>query len=126
MTTYLTVERVLRLAARAIAGEVLLRDPGLLDAAVNRPRASVFGEDVYPDVFSKAAAMLHSIVTSHPFVDGNKRVGWVSARVFCALNGHAGHAYTEDDAFEFVITVATGKLDDVGEIARTLETFFRS
>jgi len=123
VTRHLTVSEVLRIAVKATGAEVLVRDPGLLDAAVHRPQATVFGEDAYPDLFSKAAALLHSLATSHPFIDGNKRIAWVSARAMFALNGTDLRHYTEDEAYDFVIAVATGELDDVAKIAERLRTF---
>ena len=123
---YLSTEDVLEvIAPDAIGGTAYVRDFGLLDAAVNRPRASVFGQDAYPDLWSKAAAMLHSIVTSHPLVDGNKRLGWHSAVVFLALNG-APVTVDDDTAYDFVIAVATGDLSDVEKIADRLRSFVGS
>ncbi len=63
-----------------------MRDLGLLDSAVHRTRASVMGQDAYPDLITKAAALLHSLARNHPFVDGNKRLAWLATYVFCAKN----------------------------------------
>lgn len=97
-----------------------MRDLGLLDAAAARPRSSAFGEDAYPTVELKAAALLHSIATNHALVDGNKRLGWLATTVFLDLNG-ARSELSDDEAFQLVMEVADGQLD-VERIARSLVT----
>lgn len=96
-----------------------VRDIGILEAAVARTRASVYGEDAYPDLDTKAAALLHSIVTGHALVDGNKRLGWVSVRLFYRLNG-SDLRVPIDDAEALVIAIADGSLRDVQKIADRL------
>ena len=122
MILYLTVEQALRIARRATGGPVELRDIGLLEAAVQRPRASVLGQDAYPDLPTKSAALLHSLARDHPLVDGNKRLAWLATYVFCAKNGLELDP-DDDAAYDLVIAVATGSLDDVEEIARILVSF---
>ena len=122
MTRYLTVEQALRIARAAVGGRVHVRDVGLLEAAVHRPRASVLGQDAYPDLFTKAAALLHSLARNHPLVDGNKRLAWLATYVFCVKNGVELDA-EDDPAYDLVAAVASGSLDDIGEIARILESF---
>ena len=100
-------------------GPVEVRDLGLLDAAVHRPRAGVLGRDAYPDLMTKAAALLHSLARNHPLVDGNKRLAWLATYVFLAKNGVELDP-TDDDAYELVVAVAAGELADVEEIARRL------
>ena len=119
MTSSLTVEQALQIARIAVGGPVEVRDLGLLDAAVNRPRASVLGHDAYPDLFSKAAALLHSLARNHALVDGNKRLAWLATYVFCAKNGVELDP-DDDVAYDLVVSVAAGEIDDVGEIARAL------
>jgi death-on-curing protein len=119
---YLSVEQALRIARAAVGGPVHVRDIGLLEAAVHRPRASVLGQDAYPDVFTKAAALLHSLAPSHPLVDGNKRLAWLATYVFCAKNGVELDA-DDDAAYELVVAVASGARDEVGDIAEVLATF---
>ena len=122
---YLSTEEVLNLIAPdAIGTRPDVRDFGLLGAAVNRPRASVFGEDAYPDLWSKAAALLHSIASSHPLVDGNKRLAWHAAVVFLALNG-VDTVVDDDTAYDFVIAVAAGELKDIETLAERLRSFTR-
>jgi death-on-curing protein len=124
VTRYLTTEQALRIARHAVGGPVEVRDLGLLDAAVNRPRASVLGQDAYPDAFTKAAALLHSLARNHALVDGNKRLAWLATYVFCAKNGVELDP-RDDDAYAVVVGVAAGELDDVREIARILEGWAR-
>ena len=90
-------------------GTIGLRDEGLLEAAVYRPQASFGGQDLYPDLFSKAAALGHSIISNHPFVDGNKRIGFEAMRLMLRLNGYDIHASLESK-FGFVMEIAKGKL----------------
>ena len=90
MIFYLPLEQVLelhRLEVRHFGGSAGLRDRGSLEAALGRPQMTFAGEDLYPDVESKAAALMHSIVMNHPFVDGNKRTGAAAAEFFLNLNG---------------------------------------
>ena len=122
MTRYLTVEQALRIARTAVGGPIHVRDVGLLEAAVHRPRTSVLGQDAYPDLLSKAAALLHSLARNHPLVDGNKRLAWLATYVFCAKNGVELDA-DDDAAYELVTGVASGAIDDVREIAAILASF---
>jgi death-on-curing protein len=122
VTSYVTVEQTLRIARLAVGGPVHVRDVGLLEAAVHRPRASVLGQDAYPDIVTKAAALLHSLARNHPLVDGNKRLAWLATYVFCAKNGVELDA-ADDQAYDLVVAVASGALDDVEEIARWLREF---
>lgn len=88
----------------------VLSDPGLLASALARPATSVFGDDAYPSVPRKAAALLESVVRNHPFVDGNKRIGWTLTVTFLYLNGFV-HDFATDEAFDLVIGVAEGRYD---------------
>lgn len=116
MIEYLDLDDLLVAADAAVGGQAQVRDIGLLQAAAARPRATAFGEDAYSDLDHKAAALLHSIVTGHPLVDGNKRLGWVATRLFYLLND-ADLQAPLDDAFALVMAIAAGSLDDVTEIA---------
>lgn len=108
---YLDLEDLLVLAAALLGDPPPVRDVGLLSAAVARPRASAFGEDAYPDVWSKAAALLHSVVKNHALVDGNKRLGWLACAVFLDLNGVDPAAATNDDVFGLVMRVAAEPIE---------------
>jgi death-on-curing protein len=116
---YLSLDDLLRIADAACGVEVIVRDVGLLESALGRPRTTVFGEDAYPDLHTKAAALLHSLARNHALVDGNKRLAWAATAVFLGINGHRASA-TNDEVVEFVIAVASGVLDDVGPIAGRL------
>jgi death-on-curing protein len=118
---YLTVEQVAFLHARLIeetGGSHGIRDIGLLQSAVARPQATFDGEDLYPDVFSKAAALIHSLINNHPFVDGNKRTGGAAAVLFLRANGSSFEA-SNAEFEEFALRVARGQLG-VPQAARWL------
>ena len=122
MTEHLDLDDILA-AAEAILGRAPeVRDIGILEAAVARTRASVYGEDAYPDLHAKAAALLHSIVTGHALVDGNKRLGWVSVRLFYRLNDQDLRA-PAGGAFDLVASIADGSLRDVPDIAGRLRVW---
>jgi death on curing protein len=97
------------LAEALIEQGFYLKDAGLLDSALNRPRATVFGEDAYKGLDLKAAAMTQSIIKNHPMIDGNKRSSWFALNSFLELNGYTLSA-TQTEAFDFVIGVATDLL----------------
>src|SRR5262249_44729797 len=82
---YLSIEDLLEIAD-GIVGSVQVRDRGLLASAADRPRTSAFGEDAYSSFAEKVAALMHSLARNHALVDGNKRLAWAAARVFCLLN----------------------------------------
>lgn len=114
---YLTLEDLLEVA-HSILPDVLVRDIGLLGAAVQRPRASAFGEDAYPALIDKAAALMHSLARNHALVDGNKRLAWGATRVFLLLNDR-DLRFSVDDAESVVVSVAAGNID-VRQLARVL------
>jgi death on curing protein len=97
-----------------------VRDLGLLDSAMARPRSSAFGEDAYPTATLKAAALLHSFASSHALVDGNKRLAWLATVVFLDINGLAP-GLDDDEAFDLVWEIASTSIDVEG-IARRLRT----
>lgn len=90
-----------------------VRDEGLLESAVYRPQASFGGHEFYPDLFSKAAALGHAIIQNHPFLDGNKRVGFEAMRLMLRLNDHDIRA-SEKEKFDFVMAIAKGALKESG------------
>ena len=122
MTDYLDLEDLLDIAREVVGRDVLVRDYGLLEAALIRPRASVFGRDAYPDLHVKAAALMHSLARNHALVDGNKRLAWTACRTFLAINAQWIRA-PEDARFDFVIGVATSAMPDVDEIAEQLRSW---
>jgi death on curing protein len=116
VTRFLTTEDLLDLVVTRGVGPV--RDLGLLESAVARPRASVFGQDAYPDDPTKAAALTHSVVRDHPLVDGNKRLGWLTCVVFLDINGLQPDV-SDEEAFELTMDVARGAAE-VADIVRRL------
>lgn len=86
-----------------------VRDVGLLQSALARPRTTVFGDDAYPDLVTQAAALFESLVRNHPLLDGNKRLAVVLTWTFLALND-IELEHTEDDAYDFVTAAAAGQL----------------
>jgi death-on-curing protein len=107
---YLTVDEVLEINAEVMGGRHALRDLDLLESAVARPQASAFGVDAYPDLASKAAALLHSLVLNHAFVDGNKRTAVLSTLVFLDLNGYIVR-WNQREALNFILRLATHQIE---------------
>jgi len=121
---YLTLPELLHVAERALGPDYAVRDHGLLEAALARPKATAFGKDAYPDLDAKAAALLHSIARNHALIDGNKRLALAAVIAFYGLNGRR-LTLTNDAAYDLVISVASGKLDTVDEIAAVLRPAIR-
>lgn len=113
---YLDVEDLVVLGTQLLGDEFAVRDVGLLGAAAERPQTSAFGEDAYPDLWTKAAALMQSLVSGHPLVDGNKRLGWLATAVFLELNGVSASVAGNDAVYELVYSVAEGS-PTVEEIA---------
>jgi death-on-curing protein len=112
---YLSLQEVISLHSLLITqsgGSSGLRDRGALESAVAQPEASFGGQDLYPDLASKAAALAHSLIQNHPFVDGNKRIGQGAMEVFLLLNGHEIDA-SVDEQEKIIIDVASGKVTRV-------------
>jgi len=108
-----------------VAGTVLpsvdVRDVGLLESSLARPQASAFGSDAYPELHTKTAALLHSVASNHGLVDGNKRLALAATIAFLGINGWR-LTLTNDEAYELVIAVASGELDDLQAIADSLRS----
>lgn len=104
---YLDLDDVLAQAALMFGEPVPVRDMGMLGAAVERPQVSAFGEDAYPAIWSKAAALCDSMCNSHALVDGNKRLAWVATMAFLELNDVDISAPSNDAIYEHVMGVAT-------------------
>jgi death-on-curing protein len=117
---YLSFDELMHVARRTLDGDVQVRDPGLLAAALARPQATAFGEDAYPGLVDKAAALLHSIVRNHALVDGNKRLALAATIAFCGMNGYR-LPVSNKVAYELVMRAATGDLDvpEIGNVLRT-------
>ena len=106
---FLDPDDVVGLAIALLGDPAPIRDIGLLGAAVARPQTTAFSEDAYPDIWTKAAALLHSIVNHHALVDGNKRLGWLATAVFLEINGVEISRASNDDVYDLVIDVAAGQ-----------------
>jgi death on curing protein len=126
---YLDLDDLLYLAGEILGDPPPIRDVGLLGSAAARPQTTVMGEDAYPDIWHKAAALLQSIVKNHPLVDGNKRLAWLATGVFLDINGITVTGVPNDDVYSFVMDSAAGN-HDVEELAvelvRLVENAHRS
>jgi death on curing protein len=122
VTVYLSIEQIEELhelQVERFGGAPGLRDRGALEAAAARPAMTFGGEDLYPDIPAKAAALMHSLVMNHPYVDGNKRIGVNAAEFFFELNGYRLEA-TNEELEEVTLVVARGEMD-----AEPLAIWFR-
>lgn len=122
MIEYLDLDDLVKIARHAIGEDVAIKDVGLLESALARPRASAFGRDAYPDLHLKAAALFQSLARNHALVDGNKRLAWTACRTFLAINGQWISA-TENERFDLVIRVSTGVQGDIQTIAEQLRAW---
>ena len=116
---YLDLDDLIDLATGLLGDPPPIRDVGLLGSAAARPQTTAFGEDAYPDLWTKAAALLQSILKNHALVDGNKRLGWLATATFLEINGISVTHVANDAVYDFVIAVTVGH-DDVDEIAAAL------
>jgi death-on-curing protein len=118
---YLDLDDLIALATALLGDPPPIRDIGLLGSAAARPEASAFGTDAYPAIWTKAAALLQSLVKNHALVDGNKRLGWFTTAVFLELNDHSCAHADNDEIYRLVIDIAANDLD-VDQIAPALQT----
>lgn len=116
---YLDVDDLIALAITLLGDPPGIRDVGLLGSSAARPQTTAGGHDAYPDIWSKAAALLHSVVRNHALVDGNKRLGWLATAVFLEMNGVAATAASNADVYELVLGVAA-EAHSIEDIARDL------
>ena len=121
---YISLGDLLAMVERMYGSRHLVRDAGLLDAAAHRPQATMFGEDLYPTVHLKAAALMESVVCNHALVDGNKRLAFAATAVFYGLNGWGLNLPHRDAAVDLVLDVARGAAE-LHRIATTLESWAR-
>jgi death-on-curing protein len=118
---YLTLPELLRVAERVLGADVKVRDYGLLESALARPKTTVFGQDAYPTLDEKAAALLHSLARNRALIDGNKRLALAGLIAFYGVNGRR-LTLTNAAAYELVMAVASGALDAVADIAPVLRS----
>ena len=116
---FLDLDDLVELARTLLGDPPPIRDIGLLGSAAARPPTTAFGEDAYPDLVTKAAALLQSIVNNHALVDGNKRLGWLATAVFLELNGVKASRASNDDVYELVVWIAASN-PDLDEITARL------
>ena len=119
---YLELADILKLG-REIIADFRVREIGLLESAVARPKTSVFGEDAYLTFAEKTAALLHSIARNHALIDGNKRLAWSAARLFCLMNDMDINM-KQDKAYEMVVGVAAGQIE-MDELVKILKKAIR-
>jgi len=106
---YLTIDEIFAIHDRAIreyGGAPELLNLGRLEASLAAPRQTMFGEELYPDVFSKAAILFYLLIKNHPFLDGNKRTAFLALMRFLNLNGYTLSA-ANDELYQFTIDVAS-------------------
>jgi len=111
MIEYLTIEQVIELhdeMLKRYGGLAGIRDKNLLWSAIDAPKAAMFGQEMYPSVYEKAAAYLYHLVCNHPFNDANKRTGFAVTLVFLEVNS-VKQAFQKEDLENLVIEVAKGK-----------------
>jgi death-on-curing protein len=126
MVKYLLPEQIMFLHSRLIqetGGLQGLRDLSMLLSASGRPQATYGGEDLYADVFSKAAALLDSLIRNHPFTDGNKRTAITAAAIFLEVNGYR-LVVDPDEMVSFTLDCAQGKVS-IGQITDWLRKYSR-
>jgi death-on-curing protein len=116
---YLTLPELLHVAERTLGADFIVRDYGLLEAALARPQATAFGKDAYPTLDGKAAALLHSLARNHALIDGNKRLALAGLVAFYGLNGRR-LTLTNDEAYHLIMNVASGQLEAADDIAAIL------
>ena len=121
---FLDLDDVIDLAIAVLGDPAPIRDIGLLGSAVARPRTTAFGDDAYSDIWTKAAALLQSIVKNRALVDGNKRLGWLATAVFLEISHVEISRASNDDVYELVIDVAAGQptVDEIADRLRRLAT----
>jgi death-on-curing protein len=127
VTTYLTAEQVLFIHYRLVSetgGEHGVRDIGLLESAIARPRATFDKQELYKNIFEKAAALMESLVNNHPFIDGNKRTGIACTVLFLRQNGILFSA-KNSDLEKFTLRVASSKIK-LSEISKWLNNHSHS
>lgn len=126
MTRYLTFAQVLSIHRESMRREgqpAVIIAPEKLEAALARPQASAFGEDMFPTLAEKAAALLQGIAIAHPFLDGNKRAAAAGMIVFLAQNG-VRYVADQDALGDLTLAVAAGEMREVEEIAGRIRELF--
>ena len=121
MTRFLSYESALHQINRL---GFMVKDPGLLDSALARPKTTLFGEFAYPTIEMMAAAMHQSLVKNHPLIDGNKRTAWLLLITFLFMNGLTVEM-TADEGMDFTLGVAEGRYD-LEQAAKIIKAHIKS
>jgi death-on-curing protein len=124
VTVYLDLDDLVGIAQIVLGTAPRVRDYGLLSSSAARPATVAFSHEAYPDLWDKAAALLHSLCMNHALIDGNKRLSWAATRVFLALNDVPPGDVEVDAAEAFMLGVAGGQLTEVADIARELRKLY--
>jgi death-on-curing protein len=124
VTVYLDLDDFVEIAQVVLGTAPRVRDYGLLSSSAARPATVAFGHEAYPELWEKAAALLHSLCMNHALIDGNKRLSWAATRVFLALNDVSMCDVEVDAAEAFMLAVAGGQLTEVADIARELRKLY--
>jgi death on curing protein len=114
------VEEIHKIVIEMFGGSHGIRDYNVLDSAIARPFQTFDNKDLYPNPIHKAASLIESILINHPFIDGNKRTGYVIMRIFLIQNGFEISA-NQEEKYAFVMKIATGEIH-FDEIVRWLDT----
>ena len=109
MISVAEVEQLHKLLIDNFGGSHGIRDRQALDSALSRPFQTFDGNDLYPSIIEKAASLVESILINHPFIDGNKRIGYALLRLYLLYND-LDIAASPDNKYEFVINIASGTL----------------
>jgi death-on-curing protein len=120
LVEFLDLDDVIELARRLLGSPPPIRDVGLLASAVARPQTTIGGDDAYPTMWTKGAALLQSLVNNHALVDGNKRLGWLSTAVILEINDASVAGAANDAVYDLVMAVASSDCD-VQRIASRLQ-----
>lgn len=118
---YLTLPELVHVAKRTLGGHVHVRDYGILQSALARPQATAFGDEAYADLEEKAAALLHSLARNHALADGNEPLALAATIAFLGINGRR-LTLSNDRAYELVVSIAVGDLDEIAGIAERMAT----
>ena len=121
---YLSIEQVLAAYTALInryGGSRGIRDKGLLESAVFRPQATVFGREAYSTLFEKCAVLGYSLIQNHPFVDGNKRTGFAAMHLMLLINGYDLTSSSQEE-INMTEKVASGKMHE-SEIRQWLKQY---
>ena len=126
---YLTVEDIIRINAKLITktsqGELIgIKDASALDMAINQPKQIVFGEDLYPTIYDKAAILAINLAKRHPFQNANKRTALVSMLVFFNMNGYTTEL-DRQEAVQFILNITTSK-QEFDELKRSVTIYLKN